>query len=141
MSLCHELEVRDYGNVKLECFNFKLQKPKVVRGGKKMKTYWKWKAMQGSIKFYMAPKCFLVQPFVKLNLETLFWELFGFLQNSKLIPLPQPRIFCLFVHIRIHEHLKFFSEHLWLRVIVIVGLNFLQKIGPKTQITNKEMFA
>ncbi len=36
---------------------------------------------------------------------------------------------------------EIFNEHLKLQVIVIVGLNFLQKIVPKSQITNKEMFA
>jgi len=35
----HELEVKDCGNVELECLNFKLQKPKVVRGGIKWTTY------------------------------------------------------------------------------------------------------
>jgi hypothetical protein len=35
----HELEVKDYGSVELECLNFKLPKPKVVRGGRKWTAY------------------------------------------------------------------------------------------------------
>jgi hypothetical protein len=34
-----ELEVIDCGNVEFECFNFKIQKPKVVRGSRKLTTY------------------------------------------------------------------------------------------------------
>ncbi len=143
MDLSHcEVEVKDYGNIQLECLNFKLQKPKVVKPGRKWTTHWKWKAMQGSLKSYLVPKCCLVQTFVELNIrKTMFWELLGFPQNSKLIPLLQPINFLFLVHRRVHKHLKFFSEHLKLWIIVIVGLNFLQKFGSKTWVTNKEMFA
>ncbi len=82
-----------------------------------------------------------MQPFVKLSIqETLFWKLLGFPKNFILIPLLQPRNFMFLAHERIHKHLKFFNEHLRLQVVVIMGLNFLQKFGPKTQITNREMF-
>jgi hypothetical protein len=97
--------------------------------------------MQGSLKFNLVPKCCLVQPCVKLNIwKNLFWELLGFPQNSRLIPLPQARSVLLLAHGRIHEHLKFFSKHFKLQVIVIMSLNFLQKLNPKIRITNREMF-
>jgi hypothetical protein len=82
-----------------------------------------------------------MQSFVELSLrKTLFWEFLGFPQNSMLIPLPQLRNFLFLFHKRVHKHLRFFSEHLKLGVVVIVGLNFLQKFGPKIHITNKGMF-
>jgi hypothetical protein len=66
------------------------------------------KGIQGSLKFYMVRKCWLVQPFVELSVwETLFWELFGFPQNSKHIPLPQPKNFLLLVYGGVHKNLKF----------------------------------
>ncbi len=47
-----ELEVIDCGNVEFECFNFKIQKPKVVRGSRKLTTYWNSKTMQGSFTWH-----------------------------------------------------------------------------------------
>jgi hypothetical protein len=61
----------------------------------------------------------------------LLWELIGFTQNSKLIPLPQSNNFLFLVDGKIHEHLKFFHEHFRLWVVIIMGLNFLQKISPR----------
>jgi hypothetical protein len=72
--------------------------------------------------------------------KALLWELLGLPHNSKFITLPQPNNFLLLVDEKIHEHMKFFNEHLKLQIVVIMGLNYLQKLGPKSKITNREVF-
>jgi hypothetical protein len=64
----NELEVRDYGTVKLECFEFKLQKSKLVKLDQMWRENGKWKVKQEDLKYNLMPKCCLMQPFVKLNI-------------------------------------------------------------------------
>jgi hypothetical protein len=42
-------------------------KTKVVKNWQKMDNILKMKGIQGSLKFYMVRKCWLVQPFVELS--------------------------------------------------------------------------
>jgi hypothetical protein len=64
----NELEVINCGTVKLECFKFKPQKPKVVKLDQIWKENGNWKVKQEDLKYKLVPKCCIVQPFIKLNI-------------------------------------------------------------------------
>jgi len=48
---------------------------------------------------------------------------------------------CFKIEITTHGCVGMAHTHFKLRIVVIVGLNFLQKLGPKSKITKKEVFA
>jgi hypothetical protein len=64
----NELELRYYGIIELECLKFKLQKSKLVKLDQMWKENRKWKVKQEDLKYYLVPKCGLVQPFVEFNI-------------------------------------------------------------------------
>jgi hypothetical protein len=102
----NEFEVKDWGIVELECFIFKLQKPKSVI------LNWMWREKGKSNKFFLNVTWCQNVAFVELDVwKPLLWELLSLPQNSKLITLLQPNNFLLLVDRKIHEHLNFFNEH------------------------------
>jgi hypothetical protein len=83
----YELEVRSYGIVELECFKFKLQKPKLVKLDWMWRENGKCKVKQEDFKYNLVPKCCLVQAFVKLSIrKALLWDFLASFKTPSSFP-------------------------------------------------------